>query len=297
MILTKKSYTRVTLALDIVRKIEEGPFKGYHELGTVKHAIDLCDTVSIEDSDFDVLECDDPAVPCDDRNVCLKAVHLVQNEFAIDRHASIRLQKRIPVKGGLAGGSANAATTLHLLNDLWELGLDASRLIALGRKIGMDVPFYFAGKSVFDSEAGMKLDPIPTNSSFTFVLAIPDFGVSTSEAYAGVEYSTINRKRNLTQRLRDGLVVNDRRAIIASLHNDFERSVFARFPRLAVIKHELLEAGCRGSVMTGSGSTVIGIADNYSHAETIAGKIENCRTIIASTLTAETERPTKAGKQ
>ena len=297
MSLTKKSYTRVTLALDIVRKIEEGPFKDYHELGTVKHAIDLCDTVSVEDSDFDLLECDDPAVPCDDRNVCLKAVRLVQNEFAVDRHVIIRLQKRIPVKGGLAGGSANAATTLNLLNELWGLKLPLSRLIGLGRKIGMDVPYCFVGKSAFDSEAGLKLSPIPTNSAFTFVLAIPDFGVSTSEAYAGIDYSTVNQNHNLTRTLRDGLVVDDRAAVIASMHNDFERSVFLRFPRLALIKHELLEAGCIGAVMTGSGSTVIGIARDCLQAETIAGKIENCRTIIASTLTSKTERPTKAGKQ
>lgn len=288
MILSRKSYTRVTLALDIVRKIEEGPFKGYHELGTIKHAIDLCDTVSIEDAEFDVLECDDPAVPCDGRNVCLKAVHLVQQECGIDRHASIRLHKRIPVKGGLAGGSANAATTLRLLNELWELKLPPSRMIALGRKIGMDVPFYFAGKTAFDSEAGMKLTPIPTNSTFSFVLAVPDFGVSTTEAYAGIDYSTIGKNRHLSITLRDGLVVDDRKAAIAAMHNDFERSVFSRFPRLAVIKHEFLEAGCKGAVMTGSGSTIIGIAEDRSHAEKIAGKIKNCRTIIASTLAGET---------
>lgn len=284
MMLTRKSYTRVTLALDIVRKIEEGPFKGCHELGTVKHAIDLCDTVSIEDSDFDLLECDDPAVPCDGRNVCLKAVRLVQSEFAIDRHVNIGLGKRIPVKGGLAGGSADAAATLYLLNELWDLKLSSSRLVALGRKIGMDVPFYFAGKSAFDTEAGMKLTPIPTNSAFTFVLAIPDFGVSTSEAYAGIDYGEINLKSHMTQTLRDGLVVDDRAAVIASLHNDFEQSVFLRFPRLAVIKHELLEAGCKAAVMTGSGSTVIGVAADRLHAEAIAGKM-SCRTIIASTLT------------
>jgi 4-diphosphocytidyl-2-C-methyl-D-erythritol kinase len=288
MHLTRKSYTRVTLALDIVRKIEEGEFKGYHELGTIKHAIDLCDTVSIEESDFDIIECDDPVVPCDERNVCLKAVRLVQNEYDIDRHVSIRLRKRIPVKGGLAGGSANAATTLQLLNELWDLKLASSALITLGRRIGMDVPFYFVGKSAFDAEAGLTLTPIPTNCVFSFVLAIPDFGVSTAEAYAGIDHGAVNTNSNLSKTLRDALVVDDKKAVFAAMHNDFERSVFSRFPRLAVIKHELLEAGCKGAVMTGSGSTVIGITEDRGLAETIAGKIENCRTIIASTLTEKT---------
>lgn len=287
MMLSRKSYTRVTLALDIVRKIEEGPFTGYHELGTIKHAIDLCDTVSIEDSDFDVLECDDPAVPCDERNVCLKAVRLVQQECDIDRHVSIHLQKLIPVKGGLAGGSANAATMLNLLNELWQIKLTPPRLIDLGRKIGMDVPYYFVGKTAFDSEAGMKLTPIPSTSAFTFVLAVPDFGVSTAEAYAGIDYSVINKNRHRSNALRDALVVDDREAAMAAMHNDFEQSVFSRFPRLAVIKHELVQAGCKAAIMTGSGSTVMGIADDRVHAETVAGKMKNCRSIIASTLNAE----------
>jgi 4-diphosphocytidyl-2-C-methyl-D-erythritol kinase len=281
--ITKNSHTRVTLALDIVRKIEEGSFAGYHELGAVKHAIDLCDTVTIEDSAFDVIECDDPAVPCDERNVCMKAVRLVRDEFAVGRHAAITLQKRIPVMGGLAGGSANAATTLDLLNELWELQLPLPRLIEIGRRVGMDVPFYFAGGTAFDSEAGMKLSPVPTTCTFTFVLAIPDFGVSTAEAYAGIDYGMINRDRRLTQTLRDALVTNDRKSVFTAMHNDFERPVFCRFPRLAVIKQELLEAGCRAAVMTGSGSTVIGIADDRAHAERIAAKI-SCRTIISETL-------------
>jgi 4-diphosphocytidyl-2-C-methyl-D-erythritol kinase len=247
------------------------------------NAIDLCDTVSVEESDADTIACDDPAVPCDERNVCLKAVRLVQHEFNDDRHVAITLQKRIPVMGGLAGGSANAATTLFLLNEFWGLQLAVPGLIALGRKIGMDVPFYFAGGSAFDTEAGMKLTPIPTNCAFTFVLAVPEFGVSTSEAYAGIDYRVINRQRKLSRTLRDGLVVDDREAVIASMHNDFEQSVFPRFPRLAELKRELLAAGCLGSVLTGSGSTVIGVAKDRAHAEAIAGKMD-CRTIISSTL-------------
>jgi len=283
MVLTKNSYTRVTLALDIVRKFEDGPLKGYHELGTIKHAIDLCDTISMTEAEFDLLECDNPAVPCDERNVCLQAVYLLRKEFSIDSHVRISIVKRIPVMGGLAGGSANAATTIMMLNDMWDLRLAVPKLVELGRKVGMDVPFYFAGRTAFDSEAGLKLTPIPTNSRFTFLLAVPEFGVSTREAYGGIDYSAVNRNRELSLKLRDGLVVNDRPAVIASMHNDFERSVFSRFPRLAVLKQELLNAGCEASILTGSGSTIIGIANDRTHAEKIAAKI-SCRTIIASTL-------------
>jgi 4-diphosphocytidyl-2-C-methyl-D-erythritol kinase len=282
MVLTASSYTRVTLALDIVRKISDGPYRGYHELGTVKHRIDLCDTVCIEEARTDTLECDDPAVPCDDRNVCLKVTRLVQQQFGIDRHVRIGLTKRIPVMGGLAGGSANAATTLQLLNELWELRLPTGRMVELARNIGMDVPYYFIGNTAYDTEAGLVVEPIVTGCSFVFVLACPDFGVSTADAYAGVDYAAVGRNLALTDTLRRSLEAGDAEGAPRSMHNDFESTVFSRFPRLSTIKKDLLEAGCRAALLTGSGSTVIGVVRNAQEAKTIAGKMR-CRTIIAST--------------
>jgi 4-diphosphocytidyl-2-C-methyl-D-erythritol kinase len=282
MILTKNSYTRVTLALDIVRTIEDGPYKGYHELGTVKHQIDLCDTVRVEESHADLLECDDPAVPCDDRNVCLKAAKLVQRRMHVDRHVRITLGKRIPVMAGLAGGSANAAATLTLLNELWELRLTTPQLIDLGRSVGMDVPYYFYGGTVFDSEDGLRLEPVATGCSFIFVLACPDFGVSTREAYSGIDYTVIGQMQRLTVKLREALEAGDPDSTFRFMHNDFEQTVFPRFPRLSTLKKELLEAGCSAALLTGSGSTVIGIARDHAHAEAIRKKI-SCRTIVAST--------------
>jgi 4-diphosphocytidyl-2-C-methyl-D-erythritol kinase len=282
MMLTQNSCTRVTLALDIVRKIPDGPFKGYHELGTIKHQIDLCDIVTVAESPLDTIECDDPMVPCDSSNICMKVVQVVRREFNIDRQVRITLQKRIPVKGGLAGGSANGATTLLLLSELWELGLTAAQLIEIGRRVGMDIPYYFIGGTAFDSEAGLRLEPIATQCSFVFLLALPEFGVSTKEAYSGLDYSVIGRQLKATAKLQEALLANDRTSALAAMHNDFERSVFSNFPRLAAIKHELLEAGCSAAFMTGSGSTVVGIARDHGHAEELRRKI-SCKTIVAET--------------
>jgi 4-diphosphocytidyl-2-C-methyl-D-erythritol kinase len=284
MVLSKNSYTRVTLALDIVRKLETGPYTGYHELGTVKHQIDLCDTVRVEEWPADVLECDDPLVPCDDRNVCLKVLRLVQQRMHVDRHVRISLDKRIPVMAGLAGGSANAAATLTLLNELWELRLSIPQCIDLGRKVGMDVPYYFYGGTAFDSEAGQRLEPVATDCSFVFVLACPDFGVSTTKAYAGIDYAVAGQNQQLTMHLRKALETGDRNKVFEFMHNDFELSVFSGFPRCSSIKKELLGAGCCTAHLTGSGSTVIGIARDLAHAEAIGRKI-SCKTIIAATVT------------
>jgi 4-diphosphocytidyl-2-C-methyl-D-erythritol kinase len=283
MIIEKKSYTRLTLALDIIRKIALGPAQGYHELGTIKHRIDLHDTIAVAEAPRDVLVCDDPAVPCDDRNVCMKALQLLKRTFSIDRSVRISIAKRIPVMGGLAGGSANAATTFEALSELWDLRLSLSRLIRLGRTIGMDVPYYFIGGTAFDAEAGERLEAIPTALTFTFVLALPEFGVSTREAYEALDYTAIGKHTALTAALQKALAVDEIAAVPPLLHNDFEQPVFARYARLADLKQKLIQAGCLAAVLTGSGSTMKGLARDRDHAGEVAGKVD-CRTIIASTL-------------
>ena len=283
MRLMQNSFTRVTLALDIVRTITDGPYRGYHELGAIKHQIDLCDTVGVEDAGADSVECDDPAVPTDGRNVCLKAAGLVRKRSGLERRVRITITKRIPVMGGLAGGSANAATTIALLNELWGLGLTRPEFIDLGRAAGMDVPYYFIGDTAFDSEAGMRLDPIATPCSFVFVLACPDFGVSTKEAYAGIDYGAAGRRPAMTAQLRKALEAGDTGEAVRFFHNDFECSVFKAFPRLQGIRQELLDAGCSAAILTGSGSTVIGVARDMTHAKAVQKDV-TCRTILSSTL-------------
>lgn len=283
MLLSQDSYTRVTLALDIVRKMPDGLYKGYHELGAVKHRIDLCDVVGVEDAQADSVECDDPAVPRDGRNSCLKAAGLLRKKSGLDRHVSITIKKRIPVMGGLAGGSANAATTIVLLNELWGLRLPMGELKAVGSAVGMDVPYYFIGGTAFDSEAGGRLEPIATQCSFVFVLACPEFGVSTKEAYAAVDYGTAGRACGRTSGLRRALEAGEPDTAVTFMHNDFELPVFALFPRCATLKKELLDAGCRAAILTGSGSTVIGVARDPEHAAAVQKSID-CRTIISRTL-------------
>jgi 4-diphosphocytidyl-2-C-methyl-D-erythritol kinase len=256
---TAKSYTRITLALDIVGKLESGPFAGYHELATVKHRIDLHDTLTVEESNEMRIACNNPLVPTNASNICWKVVDLVKKEFGIGRNVAIAIEKNIPVQGGLAGGSANAATMFLILRDLWNLDIDDKRLIELARPAGMDVPFYFLGGTAFDAEAGGTLTPIATDLRFDAILVMPDFGVSTSEAYRGLDYSRTGGNRGKTLAMRESFLANDRAGVVAALHNDFELSVFARYPRLRKIKKRLLDAGCAGAVMSGSGSTVLGI--------------------------------------
>jgi len=238
--------------------------------------------IAVTDSDTMSLSCNVDTVPCNPDNICWKAADLLKEMCGIDNNVHIDIDKNIPVMGGLAGGSANAAATIQLLNNYWELGLSTETMMSVGRKLGMDVPFYFMGNSAFDSEATAVLYPIPTNTRFNFILAVPEFGVSTKAAYSSIDYNRIGKKTDHTEKLVEGLKSGNQ-DIYQFIHNDFEINVFKEYPHLSEIKNELLDAGCTAAMLSGSGSTVLGLVKDDRQTEDIARKI-SCRTIIAHTL-------------
>jgi len=269
----EKSYTRITLALDIISKISTGPFKGYHELGIIKHKIDLFDLIKIEKSDTLSIECDNPLVPGDARNICWQAVELIKNTYNISENVHISIKKNIPVMGGLAGGSANAATVLKMCNELWNINANKEELAALGKKLGMDVPFYFYGSTAFDSEAGGTIFSIDNTMVFKFIIVTSQPGVSTKSAYKNIDYSNIALLQHTTQAMIEGFKSQDRECVLQSLHNDFELSVFFQYPHLKKIKETLSNEGCP-AVLSGSGATVIGIIDQEDQFERISRKLK-----------------------
>ncbi|MDR0303521.1 MAG: 4-(cytidine 5'-diphospho)-2-C-methyl-D-erythritol kinase [Chitinispirillales bacterium] len=270
------SYTRITLALDIIKKIPDGEFAGYHELGIIKHQINLGDTITIEKSGAMKIFCDNPNVPLNEKNICWQAADLVKREFGIKENVSIDIEKKIPVQGGLAGGSSNAAETIKLLFELWDIEIPFSQKISLSRKLGMDVPFYFYGKSAFDSEAAQELHPIENNcKKMFFLLVIPPFGVSTKEAYAKIDYSKIGKNTDKTETIKNALKSGNIKKIAENMHNDFEQIVFLLHPELQDVKNNLLKFGANAAIMSGSGSTIFGIFDDFKTAEMAKDKFEN----------------------
>ena len=252
---TRKSYARITLALDIVKKHTSGPCAGYHELGIIKHMIDLADTITMEEAPIFSLTCTDPSVPTDTTNICARAVELVRQKYNIAPNVRITIDKKIPAKGGLAGGSSNAATTFLLLAELWKLSCSHDDLVEMGRVLGMDVPYFFTGGTAFDRESTGTVEPIETKLELSLVLVFPPFGVSTKDAYANIDYMAIAHDCALTTAMRAAFVRNDSAGVIASVHNDFEKSVSRQYPELATIKKEIIGCGALAAVMSGSGST------------------------------------------
>lgn len=282
--LTKKSYARITLALDIINKIKFGPFAGYHELGIIKHQINLFDTISISNSPKTQIICNHPKVPNDQTNLCWQVVDLLKKGFLINNNVKIKIVKKIPVEAGLAGGSSNAATTMLLLNKLWKLNLSPKKMVILSKKIGMDVAYYFLGKTCFDSETTGNLHKISTKLKLYFIILTPNFGVSTKDAYKNIDYQKIGKNINKTKNIQKGFLYGNRELVVENLHNDFEISVFQKYPNLQKIKKEMIQASCENAVMSGSGSTLVGIIKNHKHGEIIQKKLVQYNTIITKTL-------------
>src|SRR5688500_10353086 len=159
---------------------------GYHALSTVFHAVSLYDDVTVAVADDWGVTVAGPlsdGVPTNGDNIALRAARLVESRFEVDPvHVSIR--KGIPVSGGMAGGSADAAATLVALDHLWDLGLDREEIEELGAELGSDVPFLVAGGTAIGSGRGELLAPVLARGTYHWVFALAEGGLSTPEVYA-----------------------------------------------------------------------------------------------------------------
>jgi 4-diphosphocytidyl-2-C-methyl-D-erythritol kinase len=177
--LTLPAPAKLNLFLHITGRREDG----YHTLQTVFQLLDVHDdiTLSLRDDDKLILQCDHPEL-ANDQNLVLKAARLLQSMTGTSQGADINLIKRLPLGGGLGGGSSDAATTLVGLNKLWQTGLNEEALAALGLALGADVPVFIRGKSAWAEGVGEVLFPMTLNDAY-YLIIIPNCTVSTGEIF------------------------------------------------------------------------------------------------------------------
>lgn len=219
-----------------------------------------------------LLTCSDATLPTDERNLVVKAAALLKREHDVDRGAAIHLGKHVPYGAGLGGGSSDAATTLLALNELWELGLDRDDLAAYALQLGSDVPFFLGSETAIGRGRGERLEPLidpdtdePYRPAFPLVVAVPEVHVPTAEAYAAVTPRAGGRP--ILERL---ILSNDLDRWSRELTNDFEPTVFARYPEIAEVKNALLQSGAGYASMSGSGSAVFGFFEEDAVATAAA---------------------------
>jgi len=246
--------------INIGLKIVEKRADGFHNIESVFFPVfDLCDVLEIiKDDTLDhvVFQSTGIDIPGDnDQNLCVKAFELLRNDFDIT-HVKIHLHKIIPIGAGLGGGSSDAAFTLILLNDMFELNLSKSQLIDYARKLGSDCAFFIENKPVYAFEKGDVFNDVDLNlDAYKIEIIYPGTHISTAEAYSGVVPKI--SKNKLTESIQLPLL-NWKDKVV----NDFELSIFPNHAKIKKAKEDMYEKGAIYASMTGSGSAVYGIFEN-----------------------------------
>ncbi|MET0619886.1 MAG: 4-(cytidine 5'-diphospho)-2-C-methyl-D-erythritol kinase [Thermoanaerobaculia bacterium] len=156
---------------------------GFHEIRSRMTSISLADTLTVEDADGLELSCSAPEVPAGDDNIVVRAATLLAREAGIEPRARIHLEKRVPMGGGLGGGSADAAIALRLLASLWKISGDAKDLANVAAVLGSDVPFFLTGGEANVTGRGEVVTPVEDSASVEILLFVPPFPISTAAVY------------------------------------------------------------------------------------------------------------------
>ncbi len=241
---------KINIGLNIISKRPDG----YHNLESIFYPIAIRDALEVIEADQLRFSSSGIAIPGNaDDNLCLKAYHLLKRDFPKLPALHIHLHKHIPIGAGLGGGSADASFFIRLLNQKFSLGIDNSQMEQYASKIGSDCAFFIQNKPAYALEKGDQLSPLNLDlSSYFMVLVMPDVQVSTAEAYQGVRPMPVSVP--LSELLK--LPVEEWKLHIK---NDFETSVFSKYPLISGIKTALYDAGALYASMSGSGSSVYGI--------------------------------------
>ena len=220
-------------------------------------SISLCDELIFElrHDDEISLTCDDQSIPVDDSNLVVRAARALSSRHG----ANIKLVKRIPAKGGLGGGSSNAAVTLLALNQLWRVGLAASDLRQIGSELGADVAFFFSGGTALATGTGTQVDEVPDVPKQHLIIITPNTSVSTAIAYESLNAPSLTTSDSVSILSSSFTEPFSGDSSQWPLHNDFEGVFFEREPEIRRAKLALLDAGARGALLAGSGSSVFGI--------------------------------------
>jgi 4-diphosphocytidyl-2-C-methyl-D-erythritol kinase len=262
---------------------------GYHGLVTVFHAVSLFDEVTVTPAKTDSVTVTGEGaslVPEDGDNLALRAVRVLRQAFAQHRDAAapggvaVTIAKRIPVAGGMAGGSADAAAALVACNELWGTGLSQPDLCALGSQVGSDVAFAILGNTAIGQGRGELLTPVqtPAETTYHWVLALADGHLSTPKVFRELDrqrQSQQVKEPELSEELMQALNAGDPTKLGAALTNDLQEPALTLFPALRKTLAAGIEAGALGALVSGSGPTCFFLAETASEATTLVNKLSS----------------------
>lgn len=253
-----KPNCKINLGLHVVAKRADG----YHNIETIFMPIGLCDELEIEKSSELRFWQEGIEVDCAaEENICIKAYRMMQQDFGQIGQITMNLRKNIPFGAGLGGGSSDGAFTIKMLNELYELGMSDDAMQQYAARLGADCTFFIGNQTSYAYGIGNKLEPIVGGkelmrqlSGKTLVVVKPEAKVSTADAYRGIvpKSPTVDLREAIRQPIEEwrNLIVND-----------FEKTVFAKYPEIETLKKELYNRGALYASMSGSGSALFALFD------------------------------------
>lgn len=258
-----KAYAKINIALDVVGKRDDG----YHLLKMIMQTVDLYDVIEIIKTDLDIkLNCNKPYVPTDERNLAYKAAKLFKETYNIEDGVSINLIKNIPVSAGMAGGSTDAAGVLKLMNKIFNINASDEELMALGLKLGADVPYCINGGTALCEGIGEKITQLKPFKDKIVVIVKPPFGVSTKEVYRDFDLSKVIFHPR-TEDIMKAMENDDIHFVANNMKNLLENVTLRKHRVILNIKELMKYYDALGTMMSGSGPTVFAFFDDMLKAQ------------------------------
>jgi 4-diphosphocytidyl-2-C-methyl-D-erythritol kinase len=251
-----QAHAKINLFLEVLGRRADG----FHELDTVMQAVSLCDTLELrrrEPGDFGI-SVTGLSVPGDESNLALRAARLLAERGGRKEGVHISLHKRIPIGGGLGGGSSDAAAVLRGLNSLWGLDADGDELQKLGAELGSDVNFFLHGGTALCRGRGELIEPLKAYKCVRYLLYIPQVPSLTRDVYTRLRMPLTVESRSSTS-VRRALECGDGAELGRSLFNRLEEPAFELYPDLARARAGLAGGGALGALLSGSGSTLYAV--------------------------------------
>ena len=253
---------KINLSLDVLRRRPDG----YHDVSMVMQAVSLYDYVTVEMTDTGSIEiaCDYEGVPCNEKNIAYKAAAAFFKYTETDNTGiKITIDKNIPTRAGLAGGSADGAAVIVALNKLFSTHLKENEMCEIGERAGADVPFCIIGGTRLASGTGTKLKKMISVPKCGIVICKPDVSVSTAEAYAKIDSAGLSHPE-FTAEMVKAVYARDIWMITSCMLNDFE--IALNLEEIKDVKRLMLKNKALGACMSGSGSAVFAVFNSEKKA-------------------------------
>lgn len=265
-----KSYAKLNICLNILFKRQDN----FHELESIMTSVDLHDVLTFKPikKDLVFIKCDSNFIKYRTNLVYIIANDL-KKEFNISSGVEITLEKNIPVAGGMAGGSSNAAATIKALNELWKLGLSKQEMMKIGAKYGSDIPFCINVTPAIVNGVGEQIEPFEFESNFNVIVVKMPFGLSTKAVFESLDCSSLPQYSLST--IKKALQTQDNELLKNSIGNNMEEVSLTLKPEIKKVKDLLVELGCFTSLMSGSGPTVLGFVDKGIDTTPIIEKLNS----------------------